>query len=148
MFRAANVSKQSDIAALIDMAMERFGYLDCLFNNAGGPDRGTLTTVTEQDSDYILRLLLGSAVFGIKHAARVMCPRAQGSIIINASIAAHRSGQGGYLYSTAKAAVSHVTRLAGVELGAHGVRVNAISPRGDRHSDLLGRLRSSADARR
>ncbi|WGD53173.1 glucose 1-dehydrogenase [Bradyrhizobium sp. CB1650] len=128
LFRAADVSKESDIAALIDMAVERFGHLDCLFNNAGGPDRGTLTTVTEQDFDYTLRLLLGSVVFGIKHAARVMCPRALGSIINNASIAAHRTGQGGYVYSTAKAAVSHVTRLAGVELGTHGVRVNAISP--------------------
>ena len=127
-FYAADVTREADVAALVDVTMERYGQLDCLFNNAGGPDRGTLTTITESDFDYSLRLLLGSVVFGIKHAARVMCPQARGSIINNASIAAHRTGQGGYLYSAAKAAVSHVTRLAGLELGANGVRVNAISP--------------------
>ena len=57
-----------------------------------------------------------------------MKPANRGSIINNASIAAHRSGQGGYLYSGAKAAVAHLTRLAGLELGAFNIRVNAISP--------------------
>jgi NAD(P)-dependent dehydrogenase (short-subunit alcohol dehydrogenase family) len=128
LFHAADVTRETEISALIDMTVDRFGLLDCLFNNAGGPDRGTLTTVTEEDYDYSLRLLLGSVVFGIKHAARVMCPRGQGSIINNASIAAHRSNQGGYLYSIAKTAVNSATRLAGLELGTHGVRVNAISP--------------------
>jgi len=101
---------------------------DCLFNNAGAVDRSTLDSVTEEEFASAMKLLLGAAVFGIKHAARVMKPQHSGSIINNSSIAAHRSGQGGYLYSAAKAAVSHVTRLAGVELAAHGIRVNAISP--------------------
>jgi NAD(P)-dependent dehydrogenase (short-subunit alcohol dehydrogenase family) len=57
-----------------------------------------------------------------------MKPLQGGSIINNASIAAHRYGQGGILYSMAKAAVAHLTRLAGVELGPYGIRVNAISP--------------------
>jgi NAD(P)-dependent dehydrogenase (short-subunit alcohol dehydrogenase family) len=84
--------------------------------------------VTEADFDYSMRLLVGSVVFGIKHAARVMKSQGSGSIINNASIAAHRTSQGQYLYSAAKAAVAHLTRVAGVELGAHGIRVNAISP--------------------
>jgi NAD(P)-dependent dehydrogenase (short-subunit alcohol dehydrogenase family) len=75
-----------------------------------------------------MRLLVGSVLFGIKHAVRVMQPRGSGSIINNSSIAAHRSGQGDLLYSAAKAAVSHITRLAGAQLGRHGIRVNAISP--------------------
>ena len=128
LFRRADVQREPDIAALVDAAVERFGRLDCLFNNAGASSRGTLETVTEEDFDYSFKLLVGSVVFGIKHAARVMKPQGSGSIINNASIAAHRTGQGGYLYSGAKAAVSHLTRLAGVELGAHGIRVNAISP--------------------
>jgi NAD(P)-dependent dehydrogenase (short-subunit alcohol dehydrogenase family) len=127
-FQRADVLREADIAALVDAAVGRFGRLDCLFNNAGGPDRGTLETVTEDDFNYSMKLLLGSVVFGIKHAARVMKPQKAGAIINNASIAAHRSAQGGYLYSAAKAAVSHVTRLAGVQLGPHGIRVNAISP--------------------
>lgn len=127
-FQRADVMHESDIAALVDTAVNRFGRLDCLFNNAGAPASGTLETVTEQDFDYAMRLLVGSVVFGMKHAARVMKPQGSGSIINNASIAAHRTGQGGYLYSAAKAAVAHLTRIAGVELGAHGIRVNAISP--------------------
>jgi NAD(P)-dependent dehydrogenase (short-subunit alcohol dehydrogenase family) len=127
-FQRADVMHEADIAALIDTAAARFGRLDCLFNNAGGRTPGTLETVTEADFDYSMRLLVGSVVFGIKHAARVMKPQKSGSIINNASIAAHRSNQGKYLYSPAKAAVAHLTRIAGVELGEHGIRVNAISP--------------------
>ncbi|HEX5515884.1 MAG TPA: SDR family oxidoreductase [Gammaproteobacteria bacterium] len=127
-FQQTDVMREADIAALIDKTMERFGRLDCLFNNAGAGERSSVESVTEEQFAEVMRLLVGSAVFGIKHAARVMKQQGSGSIINNSSIAAHRINQGGYLYSGAKAAVSHLTRLAGVELGAHGIRVNAISP--------------------
>ena len=127
-FQRADVLNERDIEALVDATVSRFGRVDCLFNNAGAPDRGSLETVTEEDFDYSLRLLLGSVVFGIKHAVRIMKPQGGGVIINNSSIAAHRFGQGGYLYSAAKAAVSQLTRNAGVQLGPHGIRVNAISP--------------------
>lgn len=128
MFQAADVTREADIAALIDATVQRFGQLDCLFNNAGAGDRSTLETVTEEQFTATMKLLAGSVVFGIKHAARVMKPRGTGCIINNSSIAAHRLRQGSYLYSAAKAAVSHITRLAGAELGPHGIRVNAVSP--------------------
>lgn len=127
-FQRADVMREDDIAALVATAVERFGRLDCLFNNAGAGDRSTLDSITEDAFASTMRLLAGSVMFGIKHAARVMQAQGSGCIINNSSIAAHRLGQGGYLYSAAKAAVSHVTRLAGVELGAAGVRVNSISP--------------------
>jgi NAD(P)-dependent dehydrogenase (short-subunit alcohol dehydrogenase family) len=66
-------------------------------------------------------------MFGIKHGVRVMKSRG-GSIINNSSIAGHRLGQGGALYSAAKAAVSHVTRIAGAKFGPNAIRVNSISP--------------------
>lgn len=127
-FQRTDVSREADIAALIDVAVASFGQLDCLFNNAGAGERSNAESVTEEQFDQVMRLLVGSVVFGIKHAARVMKSNGGGSIINNASIAAHRHAQGGYLYSGAKAAVAHLTRLAGVELGAHNIRVNAISP--------------------
>ncbi|MES1924244.1 glucose 1-dehydrogenase [Salinisphaera sp. T31B1] len=127
-FVATDVSHEADMSALVDAAMSRFGRVDCLFNNAGAGERSTAETITEADFDAVMRLLAGSVAFGIKHAARVMKPQGGGSIINNASIAGHRLGQGGYLYSGAKAAVSHFTRIAGVELGPAGIRVNAISP--------------------
>lgn len=127
-FQAADVMREADIAGLVDTAVQKFGRLDCMFNNAGGNTPGVLETVTEQEIDYAMKLLYGSALFGIKHAARVMKERGGGSIINNSSIAAHRLGQGAMLYSSAKAAVSHLTRLMGVQLGPHNIRVNSISP--------------------
>lgn len=128
MFHAVNVIHDQEMGALVDATVDRFGRLDCLFNNAGAGERSSVESVTEEEFDRVMRLLVGSAVFGMKHAARVMKTSGGGSIINNASIAAHRIHQGGYLYSGAKAALSHLTRLAGVELGPWNIRVNAISP--------------------
>jgi len=127
-YQRADVTNDEDIKALIDAAVSRFGRLDCLFNNAGGPTPGTLETVTMENFVYSMQLLLGSVIFGIKYAAPVMKAQGSGSIINTSSIAALRMGQGAYLYSAAKAAVTHVTRIAGTELGPHGIRVNCISP--------------------
>ena len=96
-FRATDVMREADIAALVDSAMSRFGRLDCMFNNAGAAWPSMLDTVTEQEFGDTMKLLVGSVVFGMKHAARVMKPQGSGSIINNASVAAHRSGQGGIL---------------------------------------------------
>lgn len=127
-YQRCDVTREADIKALIESTRDRFGRIDCLFNNAGGKDRGNLETVTMEDFVYSMQLLLGSAVLGIRYVAPVMKAQGAGSIINNSSIAAIRSGQGGYLYSAAKAGLTHLTRLAGLQLGAHGIRVNAISP--------------------
>jgi NAD(P)-dependent dehydrogenase (short-subunit alcohol dehydrogenase family) len=127
-FHPVNVMHEQDMATLVDATVSHFGRLDCLFNNAGAGERSSVESVTEAEFDRVMRLLVGSVVFGMKHAARVMKQSGGGSIINNASIAAHRLHQGGYLYSGAKAAVSHLTRVAGVELGPFNIRVNAISP--------------------
>ncbi|MBN1664953.1 MAG: SDR family oxidoreductase [Deltaproteobacteria bacterium] len=127
-YRHADVMNEDDIKAVIDLAVTRFGRLDIMFNNAGGPDRGTLETVTADDFAYSMNLLLRSVVFGIKHAVPVMKKQGSGSIINTASIAGHRTHQGGFLYSTAKAGMSHLTKVAGEQFGPFGIRVNAISP--------------------
>lgn len=126
-FQRADVMHEAEIAAVIDAAVARFGQLDCLFNNAGASAPGEIDTISEAQFDYGMKLLLGSVMFGIKHGVRVMQARG-GSIINNSSIAGHRLGQGGALYSAAKAAVSHVTRIAGGKFGGDGIRVNSISP--------------------
>jgi NAD(P)-dependent dehydrogenase (short-subunit alcohol dehydrogenase family) len=126
-FHRADVMHEAEIAAVIDAAVNRFGQLDCLFNNAGASTPGEIESITEEQFDYGMKLLVGSVMFGIKHAARVMQDRG-GSIINNSSVAAHRLGQGGALYSAAKAAVSHITRIAGAKLGPARIRVNSISP--------------------
>lgn len=128
MYQQTDVMREADTAALVDAALKRFGRLDCLFNNAGAPTPGNVLDITEAQFASGVRLLLGSVVFGIKHAARAMKDNGGGCIINNASVAGHRYGQGSILYSATKAAVQHYTRLAGVELGPFNIRVNAISP--------------------
>jgi len=127
-FTKADVMKEADIEAMLDVAVQRFGKLDILFNNAGGPTRDQLDAVTQEDFTHAMQLLLGSVVFGIKHAIGPMKANGGGAIINNSSIAAIRYGQGGHLYAAAKAGVTHYTKLAGVELGPLGIRVNCISP--------------------
>jgi len=125
---AADVTKEEDIKLAIDQAIERFGRLDVLFNNAGGPTAGNLDDITREEINYGVDLLLTSTMLGIRYAIEPMKVAGGGSIINNSSIAGLRYRQGNGLYSALKAAVTHYTRLAGVELGPHGIRVNAISP--------------------
>ncbi|MGA0838876.1 MAG: SDR family NAD(P)-dependent oxidoreductase [Pseudomonadales bacterium] len=123
-----DVMEEGDIAAAVKLTVDRFGGLDILFNNAGGPTTGSLTTFTGEQIDYGVHLLLSSVIFGTKHAVPVMEERGGGSIINCSSIAGIRYNQGNILYSVLKAAVTHYTRLAAVELGPKQIRVNAISP--------------------
>jgi NAD(P)-dependent dehydrogenase (short-subunit alcohol dehydrogenase family) len=127
-FFAADVTQESDVEASIHAAVTRYGRLDALFNNAGGGTEGCPETITEEGFHHAMNLLLGSVLFGIKHASAIMRPQGGGAIISNASVAAHRSHMGGYLYSIAKAGVVHATRMAAVQLGMHNIRVNSISP--------------------
>ena len=124
----ADILNEDDIRGTLEHAVSAFGGLDILFNNAGGPTKGEVLDAKAEDIQYAMDLLFTSAVLGIKHAVPYMEARGGGSIINNASIAGHRLNQGGYLYSGAKAAVAHMTRLAGADLGQHNIRVNAISP--------------------
>lgn len=127
-FFAADIVNESEVKAAIDRTVEHFGRLDCLFNNAGGPTRGEADTVSWEDYRQGTDLLLGSVIFGIRHAAPIMKEQGRGCIINNSSVAALRGHMGGYLYSIAKAGVKRATELAGLELGRFGITVNCISP--------------------
>lgn len=124
----ADVMREADIQAGIDAAVRSFGGLDILFNNAGGPTQGGITSITGEQIDYGVHLLLSSVIFGVKHAVPHMESRGGGAIINCSSIAGIRYNQGNILYSVLKAAVTHYTRLASVELGPKNIRINAISP--------------------
>lgn len=129
-FFAADVRREAEIKAAIDETVKQFGRLDILFNNAGGNTGGDVETFTQAHFDDAMALLLSSVLFGIKHAAPIMKAQGWGSIINNSSVAALRTHMGGYLYSIAKAGVTQATKLAGMELGRHGISVNCISPGG------------------
>ncbi|CAH1650201.1 SDR family NAD(P)-dependent oxidoreductase [Chelatococcus asaccharovorans] len=125
-----DVAQESDVAALVAAAVESFGRLDVMVNNAGIGDGSR--SVVDFDAERLLRtngVLFNGVVFGIKHAARAMLPQGSGSIINIASIAGISTHiNSGHLYSAAKAAVVHLTKTSALELGRHGVRVNCICP--------------------
>lgn len=131
-FVRADVTREADVKAVIDHAVSRFGRLDCLFNNAGGPaPAGGIEDIGVEQFDAAVALLLRSVMLGMKHAAPIMKHQRSGSIINNGSVAARRAGySASIVYGAAKAAVVHLTRCVAMELGEHGVRVNSISPGG------------------
>jgi len=131
-FVAADVTAEADLAGVIAEAVDRFGRLDCLFNNAGAPVvQGGIEDISAQGFDAAMALLLRSVVLGMKHAAPVMRRQRAGSIINNGSVAGHLAGySSSIIYGAAKAAVIHLTRLVAMELGEDGIRVNCISPGG------------------
>ena len=127
-FAQGDVADEAGVVAAIEAAVARFGRLDVLFNNAGASSPSTCETFTEAQFAASMGLLLGSVVFGVKHAAPLMKAQGGGRIISTSSVAGLRGHMGDYLYSISKAGVAHATRLAAIELGRHGITVNSIAP--------------------
>src|SRR5579863_1851227 len=128
-FIRTDVSIEADVKAMIDHAVDRFGRLDCLVNNAGrGSQFATIADVDLEQFDAVIAVHLRAVLAGMKYASRVMATQGTGSIINVASVNGIRAGLGGHYYSAAKAASIHLTRCAAVELGEKGIRVNSISP--------------------
>jgi NAD(P)-dependent dehydrogenase (short-subunit alcohol dehydrogenase family) len=128
-FLRTDVSKEEDVAAMVAETTDRFGHIDVLFNNAGfGGALGPIESTTVADYDLTMDVLLKSVFLGIKHVTPPMKAQGSGSIISTASVAGIRAGYAPHLYSVAKCAVIHLTRTVALELGEHGIRVNAICP--------------------
>ena len=129
-FQRADVASEADVEAMLAHAVERFGGLDIVFNNAGvGGAIGPLTETTAESWDYTFDVLAKGVFLGMKHAARIMRDQGRGGSIINtASIAALSGDAGPMLYSAAKAAVVSLSQSGAVELAPDRIRVNAICP--------------------
>src|SRR5215472_9029980 len=128
-FVRTDVSIEGNVKEMIDHAVDRFGRLDCLMNNAGrGSQFATIADADLEQFDAVIAVNLRAVLAGMKYAARVMGVQGTGSIINVTSVNGTRAGLGGHYYSAAKAASIHLTRCAAVELGEKGIRVNSISP--------------------
>ena len=125
-----DVSLENDIENMINIAVDHFGGLNILFNNAGiGGAVGPITHIDGDEWDKSFQILLKSVFLGSKYAARVMKKNISGGSIINtASIAGMGGGSGPLPYSAAKAGVINFCKNAAIELGEYKIRVNAISP--------------------
>jgi NAD(P)-dependent dehydrogenase (short-subunit alcohol dehydrogenase family) len=120
---------ESDIARAVETAVKTFGRLDCLFNNAGtGGARDAADQVTAEGFDSVMHLHVRAALFGIKYAVPHMKAAGGGAVITTASVAGLQAGYGPILYSIAKGAIVHMTRVAAAQLAQHAIRVNCICP--------------------
>lgn len=128
-FKRTDVTAESDVKAMIAYAVEKFGRLDCLMNNAGIPTQcAFIENIDLERFDAGLSVHLRAAILGIKYAIPLMSEQHSGSIINTSSVNGSRAGLGGIDYSVGKAAVEHLTRCAAVQLGERGIRVNTLSP--------------------
>jgi NAD(P)-dependent dehydrogenase (short-subunit alcohol dehydrogenase family) len=138
-FQRTDVSDEADIEALVARAMETFGRLDIMFNNAGiGGAVGPLEDVSVEDWDRTQAVCLRGVFLGMKHAAAPMRAIGGGSMISTSSIGGLEGSAGMFAYCTAKAAVVHLTRCAALEFARDRIRVNCIAPGGISTPILFG----------
>lgn len=126
-WRTADVSQSGDAQRVIDAALERFGRLDVLVNNAGVLAVGPLVELSDQEAERVFAVnVLG--LVALSRAAIPALSQTQGSILNISSVVSRSVMAGTAIYSASKAAVDQLTRVLAAELGPVGVRVNAISP--------------------
>ncbi|KAJ3703765.1 hypothetical protein LUZ61_007470 [Rhynchospora tenuis] len=129
-FIHCDVTKEDDISKAVDFTAETFGTLDILVNNAGigGNKVLDIREVDFQEFKKVFEINVDGVFLGMKHAARIMIPRAKGSIISLGSVASVLGGMGPHGYTGSKHAVVGLTKSVAAELGKHGIRVNCVSP--------------------
>lgn len=128
-----DLSKEDDVARLVDGAIEAFGGFDILYNNAAGTRTGTIETQSREDFDFTLTHELTIIFLTVKQSLPVFKGRGGGAIINTGSVAGivgDGAGNTNGLLShcVGKAGVIRMTQHMAVELSPHNIRVNAVSP--------------------
>jgi NAD(P)-dependent dehydrogenase (short-subunit alcohol dehydrogenase family) len=143
---AADVTRASECAAMVDEAVSRWDGLDILHNNVGIESRLDLMETTEQEWDRIMAVDLKTMFLASQAAVPAMEKRGRGAITCVSSIAAI-VGHGRTAYAAAKAGVLGLVTSLAVQLGPKGIRVNGIAP-GQVWTPMVERLGAGARARR
>jgi meso-butanediol dehydrogenase/(S,S)-butanediol dehydrogenase/diacetyl reductase len=120
--RITDVSVESEVKALIDLALDTFHQIDVLVNNAGFGGGGA--TVFDENAEGWLKVFntnMMGTVYGTKYVANHMKERKSGTIVNVSSVAGIRAGAGGNPYSASKAAIINYTMTSACDLGEYGV---------------------------
>jgi 3-oxoacyl-[acyl-carrier protein] reductase len=123
-----DVTKGDEVDALVAAAVERFGRLDIMVNNAGITRDATMRKMTEEQFDQVIAVHLKGTWNGTRKAAAIMRENKRGSIVNMSSLSGKVGLVGQTNYSAAKAGIVGMTKAAAKELAHLGVRVNAIAP--------------------
>jgi glucose 1-dehydrogenase len=125
----ADVSKVADLQTLVDTAVQKFGRLDIMVNNAGIETRTSVLETSEEQYEKVLAINLKSAFFGTQLAAKQMIKQGGGGRIINIS-SVHEDWPmpGNTAYCLSKGGMRMLTRTAGVELAPHNILVVGVGP--------------------
>ncbi len=127
-FVHADVTREEDIAGAVQKAVDHFGGLHGMVNNAGIVGAiGSIMDTPAEEFDFTMSILARAVFLGIKHAARAM-QASGGAIVSIASTAGVQGGLGPHVYTMAKHGVVGITRSAASELSPMGIRVNAVAP--------------------
>jgi len=131
LFQRVDVRDPDSVKALIDFAVVEFGRLDVLFNNAGIEMHAPLAATDDAQHRNLVDVNLNGVFYGLKFGIQAMARNAgpaRGSIISTASVAGLIGTPGLGSYNASKHAVVGMTRTAALEMGAMGIRVNAVCP--------------------
>src|ERR1700684_1310687 len=125
----ADVSKLDDLQRLFSAAVEKFGHVDIMVNNAGVETRTSILDTTEAQYEKVLEINLKSAFFGTQLEAKQMIKQGGGGRIINiTSIHEDWPMPGNTAYCLSKGGMRMLTRTAGVELAPHNILVVGVAP--------------------
>jgi NAD(P)-dependent dehydrogenase (short-subunit alcohol dehydrogenase family) len=124
-----DVSRREDVVRAVDLAVERFGHLDVAVQVAGIADFVPFLDFPDDKWQRIMDVNLNGTLYLAQEAARAMVRQGiRGAIAITSSTNAFQPEAGGLAYNTSKAAQVAVMQTAALDLGQHGIRVNAIAP--------------------
>ena len=123
-----DVTDEAQVQNLFDRAVEHFGHLDVLVNNAGLGGTASIVDMTDEQWHSVLDVTLTGTFRCTRAALRHMMPRGSGAIVNNASVIGWRAQEGQAHYAAAKAGVMALTRCSALEAATSGVRINAVAP--------------------
>ena len=125
---ACDVRIRAEVDALVDRAVEGFGRLDVMHNNAGAAFQAMVADIDDALFDAGMGLNVKGVLHGCQAALRAMTAQGSGSIINTASTGIDIAAPGNGVYTMTKAAVAMLTKTLAIEVGPLGIRVNALAP--------------------
>jgi 3-oxoacyl-[acyl-carrier protein] reductase len=123
-----DVTNEQQVQALVDGAVERYGRIDVMVNNAGLGGEKSVTEMTDDEWSRVLDVTLNGTFRCTRAALRHMVARRSGVVVNNSSVIGWRAQKGQAHYAAAKAGVMALTRCAAMDVAEHGIRVNAVAP--------------------